>query len=73
MVQHISRIIAQVADWIVAIVRIIKGDLGQAWKSIEVQNFLKVTDSVGREIQIIKRHQTVKTCADRLDPISTEI
>ena len=51
MVQNIGTVVTQIANGIVTIVRIVEGANAQAWKTVQVQHFLEVSDFIGRQVE----------------------
>ena len=53
--------------------RVLKGANAQIRQSVEVQDLFEVADSVIGDAQLLQRHESVETHADRLDLVAAEV
>jgi len=73
VVQHVRAVVAQIADGVVTIVRVIKSTHRQAREPVKVEHFLEVAYLVRSQVQGAQADEAVKTNANGLDLIACQV
>ena len=73
MKENVGLIVAQTADGVLSIVRVREGADDEIWKSVQIKHLLEVTNTISRDIKLSQANETVKSNANRLDVIFSQI
>jgi hypothetical protein len=73
VIKNIRAVIAQVADWVVAVVGVIKRTNTQARKSIKIQHLFEITNTIGCQVQDAEGDQAIETDANIFDMVAGKV
>ena len=73
MVEDVGAVIAQIANGIVAVVRIVERANAQAGEAIQIQHFFEIANFIGSQIEHAKRYEAVEADANGFDVIAGEV
>jgi len=73
VVQNIGAVVAQVANRIISVVRVVESADAQARQSVQIQHLLEISNFVCSQIYRAQADQAVEANPNLLDVVSSEV
>lgn len=64
MIQHVCLIVAEIADGILAEMRVVEGQNFEVRQAVKVEHFFEATDFVAADVEVCQGDQIVQTSLD---------